>query len=79
MSTYSTAILPTVGSLAVALPLLRVREPTAKPVCLNAQSQDDLAVVDSSGALLGILTEKYVRRRYADEADRALRELYGEE
>jgi CIC family chloride channel protein len=39
---------------------------------------DDLAVVSSSGAVLGILTEKYVQRRYADEADRALRELYGE-
>lgn len=39
---------------------------------------DDLAVVASSGALLGVLTEKYVQRRYADEADRALRELYGE-
>ena len=40
---------------------------------------DDLAVVDYSGSLLGILTERYVRRRYAHEADRALRELYGEE
>ena len=40
---------------------------------------DDLAVVDAAGSLLGILTEKYVRRRYADEADRALRELYGED
>ena len=39
---------------------------------------DDLAVVDGTGALLGMLTEKYARRRYADEADRALRELYGE-
>ena len=39
---------------------------------------DDLAVVSPSGAVLGILTEKYVQRRYADEADRALRQLYGE-
>lgn len=39
---------------------------------------DDLAVVSSSGVVLGILTEKYVQRRYADEADRALREIYGE-
>ncbi|MBB3862076.1 CIC family chloride channel protein [Novosphingobium hassiacum] len=39
---------------------------------------DDLAVVSASGAVLGILTEKYVQRRYADEADRALREIYGE-
>ncbi|NLR72158.1 chloride channel protein [Novosphingobium sp. ERN07] len=39
---------------------------------------DDLAVVSTSGAVLGILTEKYVQRRYADEADRALRDVYGE-
>ena len=44
----------------------------------DANEADDLAVVDGAGALLGMLTEKYVRRRYADEADRALRELYGE-
>lgn len=40
---------------------------------------DDLAVIDPSGALIGIVTEKYARRRFANEADRALRELYGEE
>jgi CIC family chloride channel protein len=39
---------------------------------------DDLAVVDQTGRPIGILTEKYVRRRYAGEADRALREAYGE-
>ena len=35
-------------------------------------------LVSPSGAVLGILTEKYVQRRYADKADRALRQLYGE-
>ncbi|HET9629317.1 MAG TPA: chloride channel protein [Novosphingobium sp.] len=40
---------------------------------------DDLAVVDEQGHPVGILTEKYVRRRYAGEADRALREAYGED
>ena len=44
----------------------------------DANEADDLAVVDAKGSLLGMLTEKYVRRRYADEADRALREIYGE-
>ena len=39
---------------------------------------DDLAVVDQLGQPIGILTERYVRRRYASEADRALREAYGE-
>jgi chloride channel protein, CIC family len=34
---------------------------------------DDLAVVSSSGAVLGILTEKYVQRRCRPRAPRALR------
>lgn len=39
---------------------------------------DDLAVVDIDGHILGMLTEKYVRKRYADEIDRSQRDLYGE-
>jgi CIC family chloride channel protein len=39
---------------------------------------DDLAVVDPDGALLGLLTETHVRKRYADELERAQRELFGE-
>jgi CIC family chloride channel protein len=39
---------------------------------------DDLAVVDAEGRILGMLTEKYVRKRYADEIDRSQRDLYGE-
>jgi CIC family chloride channel protein len=39
---------------------------------------DDMAVVDRRGNILGILTEKYVRKRYADELDKAQRELFGE-
>jgi chloride channel protein, CIC family len=40
---------------------------------------DDLAVVDPAGHILGMLTEKYVRKRYADEIDRSQRDLYGED
>jgi CIC family chloride channel protein len=40
---------------------------------------DDLAVVDGDGRILGMLTEKYVRKRYADEIDRSQRDLYGED
>ncbi|MFA6124285.1 chloride channel protein [Sphingomonas sp.] len=40
---------------------------------------DDLAVVDPAGRILGMLTEKYVRKRYADEIDRSQRDLYGED
>lgn len=39
---------------------------------------DDLAVLDGQGRPIGLVTEKYVRRRFASEADRALREAYGE-
>jgi CIC family chloride channel protein len=40
---------------------------------------DDLAVVDTRGRVLGVLTEKFVRRRYADELEKVQRELYGED
>lgn len=40
---------------------------------------DDLAIVDSEGHILGMLSEKYVRKRYADEIDRSQRDLYGED
>jgi len=40
---------------------------------------DDLAVFDPGGHIFGMLTEKYVRIRYADEIDRSQRELYGED
>ena len=39
---------------------------------------DELAVVDEHGAVLGIVTESHVRKRYADELERAQRELFGE-
>jgi chloride channel protein, CIC family len=39
---------------------------------------DDLAVVTPEGELLGLLTETHVRKRYADELERAQRELFGE-
>ncbi len=39
---------------------------------------DDLAVLDNERHVLGILTEKYVRRRYAEELERSQRDLYGE-
>jgi len=35
--------------------------------------------VKEDGTVLGILSESYVRRRYADELDKAQRELFGED
>ena len=39
---------------------------------------DDLAVVDEDHKLLGLLTEKYVNRRYVEELERSQREFFGE-
>lgn len=39
---------------------------------------DDLAVVDPDGMLLGLLSERHVRRRYTEEIEKSQRELFGE-
>ncbi|OAX55967.1 chloride channel protein [Xanthomonas translucens pv. poae] len=39
---------------------------------------DELAVVDAHGKVLGVLTESFVRKRYAEELDKRQRELMGE-
>lgn len=39
---------------------------------------DDLAVTDSDGTFLGILSERHVRRRYTEEIEKSQRELFGE-
>ncbi|MEI9904642.1 MAG: chloride channel protein [Asticcacaulis sp.] len=41
-------------------------------------SVDDLAVVDEHHKLLGMLTERYVNRRYAEALEQAQREFFGE-
>jgi CIC family chloride channel protein len=39
---------------------------------------DELAVVDGQGAVLGLLTETYAARRYAEELEKTRQELVGE-
>jgi CIC family chloride channel protein len=39
---------------------------------------DYLAVVDDNQAVLGTLSERFVHRRYADEVEKAQREMFGE-
>lgn len=39
---------------------------------------DDLVVVDPERRVLGVLSEKYVRRRYTEEVEKAYRDLFGE-
>jgi CIC family chloride channel protein len=39
---------------------------------------DYLAVIDDNRAVLGTLSERFVHRRYADEVEKAQREMFGE-
>ena len=39
---------------------------------------DDLVVAGPDGDVLGLITERHARRRYAEELERVQRELYGE-
>jgi chloride channel protein, CIC family len=39
---------------------------------------DELAVVDTGGEVIGLITEAHVTRRYAEELEKARRELTGE-
>jgi len=44
----------------------------------DAVQADAFAVVDHAGVVLGTLSEKFVRKRYAEELEKAQRELFGE-
>jgi CIC family chloride channel protein len=44
----------------------------------EALQVDDLVVVDEQGHILGLLTEKHVRRRYAEELEKQQAKLFGE-
>jgi CIC family chloride channel protein len=44
----------------------------------DAVQADDIAVTDGDGKVLGTLSEKFVRKRYAEELEKAQRELFGE-
>jgi CIC family chloride channel protein len=46
--------------------------------CFDRTQADVLAVVAADGQLLGIVSEAFVRRRYAEELDKRQRELMGE-
>jgi CIC family chloride channel protein len=46
--------------------------------CFDAAQREELAVVDESGRVLGLLTEAHVRRRYGEELEKSQRELFGE-
>ena len=67
-------------------PLARLANVTLAPDCgikpilaaFDAESADELAVVDEAGRVIGVLTEKHARRRYLEEIEAAQRRMFGE-
>ncbi len=77
---------PHLEETAPIISLARLRNQTLHPedgieTILSRFDQlqvDDIAVTDRQGRVLGLLTEKYVRRRYAEELEKSQRSLFGE-
>jgi CIC family chloride channel protein len=69
-----------IGTLATARDHVLPPEASIRDVmtAFDAFGGDELAVVDAQGVVLGLLSESYVQRRYAEEVDKAQRELFGE-
>ncbi|KQT86595.1 chloride channel protein [Aurantimonas sp. Leaf443] len=69
-----------VGELAAARDhALRPADDIASVMArFDAAGTDELAVVGEDGAVLGLLSETFVRKRYAQELEKAQRELFGE-
>ncbi|WP_294191302.1 chloride channel protein [uncultured Sphingomonas sp.] len=44
----------------------------------DASGADELAILDADRRVLGLLSETFVRRRYAEELEKAQRDLFGE-
>ncbi|MCE7030686.1 hypothetical protein [Jiella avicenniae] len=44
----------------------------------DAATADELAVVGAEGQVLGLLSESFVRKRYAEEMEKNQRDLFGE-
>ncbi len=69
-----------IGTLAIHRDHALLPDADIKAVmsALDAADADELAVIDTDRTVLGLLSEPYVRRRYAEELDKAQRELFGE-
>jgi CIC family chloride channel protein len=81
-SAYREDVLLTaaIGTLAIhreraLLPDADIRSVMAS---FDVAGADELAIVENNGAVLGLLSETYVRRRYAEELDKSQREMFGE-
>ncbi|HPA38034.1 MAG TPA: chloride channel protein [Phenylobacterium sp.] len=64
-----------VNAQAVLAPEMSIKEIMA---AFDRAQSDELAVVDAEGQVLGVLTEAYATRRYAEELEKARRDLTGE-
>ena len=81
-SAYADGIAPDQPVATLAIQQDRTLDPAADirriMAAFDAASADEMAVVTAEGRVLGLLSEPYVRRRYAEELDKAQRELFGE-
>jgi CIC family chloride channel protein len=64
-----------VNAQAALAPDMSIKEIMA---AFDRAQSDELAVVDADGQVLGVLTEAYATRRYAEELEKARRDLTGE-
>ncbi len=82
----ATAYAPNVDDEVAILTLAELTDCTLTPEddiaaamkLFEARAVDELAVVDAERHVLGLLSEKYVRRRYTEEIEKAYRESFGE-
>lgn len=66
--------------LARQTTIMLLSDSAIKPI-LNAfddDGADELAVVDEAGRVIGVLSEKYARRRYLEEIEAAQKRMFGE-
>lgn len=62
----------------IAAPLVPDADIVTIMARFDADQVDDLAVVGADGVVLGTLSEKFVRKRYAEEMEKAQRGLFAE-
>jgi CIC family chloride channel protein len=69
-----------VGSIAVNKDTILTPEMDIQAIMktFDVTGTDELAVLSATGGVLGLLSETFVRRRYADELEKAQREMFGE-
>lgn len=69
-----------IAALATMLDCVIRPEQNARAMmaAFDEHEADDLAVTDQNGEVLGLVSEKHVRRRYLDEVEKAQRALFGE-